>query len=120
MATSAVRMSSAGSIEMSSLQLSPTRSIPTTATATPISSRSPDNHDERRVAAAVDSVDHVEVSVIDLKDKGTRDNNTEAGPMGMFLDFIGILCALAAGAAQPLMALLFGNLTNNFVNFGKK
>ncbi|KAF8335499.1 multidrug resistance protein 1 [Cantharellus anzutake] len=118
---------------MSSLQLSPTRSIPTTATETPISSRSPDNnHDERRVAAAVDSVDHVEVSVIDLKGKGgLGDNNTEAGPVSffalfrfstrweLFLDFIGILCALAAGAAQPLMALLFGNLTNNFVNFGK-
>ncbi|KAF8957257.1 multidrug resistance protein 1 [Flammula alnicola] len=35
----------------------------------------------------------------------------------LFLDFIGLVAAAAAGAAQPLMSLLFGNLTQDFVNF---
>ncbi|EJU03193.1 multidrug resistance protein 1 [Dacryopinax primogenitus] len=30
---------------------------------------------------------------------------------------IGLVCAVAAGAAQPLMTLIFGNLTTSFVNF---
>ncbi|KAG2156010.1 P-loop containing nucleoside triphosphate hydrolase protein [Suillus bovinus] len=33
------------------------------------------------------------------------------------IDIIGVVCAAAAGAAQPLMSLLFGNLTQDFVNF---
>ncbi|KAG1822804.1 P-loop containing nucleoside triphosphate hydrolase protein [Suillus subaureus] len=33
------------------------------------------------------------------------------------IDIIGVVCAIAAGAAQPLMSLLFGNLTQDFVNF---
>ncbi|KAG8907884.1 GTPase-activating protein [Tulasnella sp. 403] len=37
----------------------------------------------------------------------------------IFLDCIGLVCAAASGAAQPLMSLLFGNLTNSFVNFAK-
>ncbi|VDB87190.1 unnamed protein product [Peniophora sp. CBMAI 1063] len=36
----------------------------------------------------------------------------------LMLDAIGIVAAIAAGAAQPLMSLLFGNLTNQFVQFG--
>ncbi|KIO30809.1 hypothetical protein M407DRAFT_68753 [Tulasnella calospora MUT 4182] len=35
----------------------------------------------------------------------------------IFLDFIGLICAAASGAAQPLMTLLFGNLTQSFVSF---
>ncbi|KIL58420.1 hypothetical protein M378DRAFT_27545 [Amanita muscaria Koide BX008] len=35
----------------------------------------------------------------------------------LFLDFVGLLCAIAAGAAQPVMTLLFGNLTQDFINF---
>ncbi|RDB18091.1 Leptomycin B resistance protein pmd1 [Hypsizygus marmoreus] len=35
----------------------------------------------------------------------------------LFIDFIGLVCAGAAGAAQPLMSLLFGNLTQDFVSF---
>ncbi|KAI0652215.1 multidrug resistance protein 1 [Trametes meyenii] len=34
------------------------------------------------------------------------------------LDLFGVLAAVAAGAAQPLMSLLFGRLTQDFVNFG--
>ncbi|PPQ73650.1 hypothetical protein CVT26_010608 [Gymnopilus dilepis] len=33
------------------------------------------------------------------------------------LNFIGIVAAVASGAAQPLMTLLFGNLTQDFVTF---
>ncbi|THG99669.1 hypothetical protein EW026_g2716 [Hermanssonia centrifuga] len=36
----------------------------------------------------------------------------------LFMDFIGLICAAAGGAAQPLMSLLFGRLTENFVTFG--
>ncbi|KAG6907876.1 hypothetical protein DXG01_007040 [Tephrocybe rancida] len=34
------------------------------------------------------------------------------------INFIGLICAAAAGSASPLMSLLFGNLTQEFVNFG--
>ncbi|KAJ7212049.1 multidrug resistance protein 1 [Mycena pura] len=36
----------------------------------------------------------------------------------LLLDAIGLTAAAAAGAAQPLMTVLFGNLVNQFVNFG--
>ncbi|KAF8149154.1 P-loop containing nucleoside triphosphate hydrolase protein [Crassisporium funariophilum] len=36
----------------------------------------------------------------------------------IFIDCIGLVAAATAGAAQPLMSLLFGNLTQDFVNFG--
>ncbi|KZT18619.1 P-loop containing nucleoside triphosphate hydrolase protein [Neolentinus lepideus HHB14362 ss-1] len=35
-----------------------------------------------------------------------------------FLDCIGLIAAAGAGAAQPLMSLLFGRLTEDFVTFG--
>ncbi|KAF8895324.1 P-loop containing nucleoside triphosphate hydrolase protein [Infundibulicybe gibba] len=35
----------------------------------------------------------------------------------LLIDFIGLIAAAAAGAAQPLMSLLFGNLTQQFVEF---
>ncbi|KAJ4482117.1 P-loop containing nucleoside triphosphate hydrolase protein [Lentinula aciculospora] len=35
----------------------------------------------------------------------------------LILDFIGLIAAVAAGAAQPLMTLLFGKLTEAFVSF---
>ncbi|KAG8919766.1 GTPase-activating protein, partial [Tulasnella sp. 408] len=35
----------------------------------------------------------------------------------LFLDFIGLVCAAASGASQPLMTLLFGDLTQSFVGF---
>ncbi|TCD61612.1 GTPase-activating protein [Steccherinum ochraceum] len=35
----------------------------------------------------------------------------------LIMDFIGLIAASAAGAAQPLMSLLFGNLTQDFVDF---
>jgi ATP-binding cassette, subfamily B (MDR/TAP), member 1 len=34
------------------------------------------------------------------------------------LNAIGLVGAAAAGAAQPLMSIIFGNLTNSFVEFG--
>ncbi|CCA75810.1 probable Leptomycin B resistance protein pmd1 [Serendipita indica DSM 11827] len=36
----------------------------------------------------------------------------------VFLNLVGIVCAVASGAAQPLMTLMFGNLTVAFVDFG--
>ncbi|KAI9573606.1 ste6-like protein [Boletus coccyginus] len=41
-----------------------------------------------------------------------------ATPFELFLDAIGLVAAAAAGAAQPLMSLLFGRLTQQFVSFG--
>ncbi|KAH6917878.1 multidrug resistance protein 1 [Coprinopsis sp. MPI-PUGE-AT-0042] len=35
----------------------------------------------------------------------------------LFIGFIALICAAAAGAAAPLMSLLFGNLVQEFVNF---
>ncbi|EIN12733.1 P-loop containing nucleoside triphosphate hydrolase protein [Punctularia strigosozonata HHB-11173 SS5] len=35
----------------------------------------------------------------------------------LVLNLIGLVCAAGAGAAQPLMSLLFGNLTQDFVSF---
>ncbi|KAJ7016642.1 P-loop containing nucleoside triphosphate hydrolase protein [Mycena alexandri] len=35
----------------------------------------------------------------------------------LFIDAIGLVAAVAAGAAQPLMTILFGKLVNQFVNF---
>ncbi|KJA18017.1 hypothetical protein HYPSUDRAFT_169806 [Hypholoma sublateritium FD-334 SS-4] len=37
----------------------------------------------------------------------------------IFLDFIGLAAACASGSAQPLMSLLFGSLTQDFVNFSQ-
>ncbi|KZT57970.1 multidrug resistance protein 1 [Calocera cornea HHB12733] len=39
-------------------------------------------------------------------------------PYEHFLNFIGVLCAIGAGAAQPCMSLMFGKLTQGFVVFG--
>nr|GAT60228.1 predicted protein [Mycena chlorophos] len=39
-------------------------------------------------------------------------------PYELTLDGIGLVAAAAAGAAQPLMTILFGSLVNQFVNFG--
>jgi hypothetical protein len=75
----------------------------------------------RGVTAAVDAVDHVEVSVVDLKDKKGEGEkkNTEVERVSffalfrfstrweLFLDFIGIVCALAAGAAQVCTISVF-------------
>ncbi|KAG8796940.1 GTPase-activating protein, partial [Serendipita sp. 399] len=37
----------------------------------------------------------------------------------IILNFIGIFAAILSGAAQPMMTLLFGNLSNAFVDFGR-
>ncbi|KIK49186.1 hypothetical protein CY34DRAFT_797578 [Suillus luteus UH-Slu-Lm8-n1] len=36
----------------------------------------------------------------------------------IMLDIFGVICAVTAGASQPLMTLIFGNLTQDFVTFG--
>ncbi|CAA7269322.1 unnamed protein product [Cyclocybe aegerita] len=37
----------------------------------------------------------------------------------LFLDFVGLIAAAAAGAALPLMSLMFADLTQEFVNFSQ-
>ncbi|KAH6896470.1 P-loop containing nucleoside triphosphate hydrolase protein [Coprinopsis sp. MPI-PUGE-AT-0042] len=39
-------------------------------------------------------------------------------PFEFFLNFLGLIFAATAGAAEPLMTLLFGRLTRDFVSFG--
>ncbi|GAA5897055.1 hypothetical protein JCM8208_006155 [Rhodotorula glutinis] len=34
------------------------------------------------------------------------------------MNFVGLICAIAAGVAQPAMTILFGNLTTAFTNYG--
>lgn len=41
-----------------------------------------------------------------------------ATPFEVFLNFLGLFLAAAAGATQPLMTLIFGRLTNSFNEFG--
>ncbi|THH17204.1 hypothetical protein EW146_g3561, partial [Bondarzewia mesenterica] len=36
----------------------------------------------------------------------------------LLLNLIGLFAAVAAGAAQPLMSLMFSNLTQDFIEFG--
>ncbi|KAI0660475.1 multidrug resistance protein 1 [Cubamyces menziesii] len=64
---------------------------------------------ETEDAAAPAKSDAKPVSILQLFRFSTR---TE-----ILLDWIGLLAAAAAGASQPLMSLLFGRLTQNFVNF---
>ncbi|TFY65766.1 hypothetical protein EVG20_g5320 [Dentipellis fragilis] len=56
-----------------------------------------------------------------------EENITPVGFLEMFrfstpgeiaLDIIGLVAAAGAGAAQPLMSLMFGNLTQDFISFG--
>lgn len=37
----------------------------------------------------------------------------------LLLNFVGLFAAIGAGAAQPLMSIVFGSLTNTFVKFGQ-
>ncbi|KAI9457410.1 ste6-like protein [Boletus coccyginus] len=43
-----------------------------------------------------------------------------ATPFELFLNLIGLVAAAAAGAAEPLMSLIFGKLTQEFVSFGSQ
>ena len=44
--------------------------------------------------------------------------NSFSTPFEVILNILGIFAAVAAGAAQPLMTLIFGNLAKTFVSFG--
>ncbi|KAH9000914.1 P-loop containing nucleoside triphosphate hydrolase protein [Lactarius hatsudake] len=61
-----------------------------------------------RVSAPIEDT-HKPVSLFGLFRFSTR--------FELILNAIGLVAAVAAGAAQPLMSLLFGNLTQDFVNF---
>ncbi|KAH9174816.1 P-loop containing nucleoside triphosphate hydrolase protein [Lactarius sanguifluus] len=61
-----------------------------------------------RVSAPIEDT-HKPVSLFGLFRFSTR--------FELILNAIGLVAAVAAGAAQPLMSLLFGNLTQDFVDF---
>ncbi|KAG1864868.1 P-loop containing nucleoside triphosphate hydrolase protein [Suillus subluteus] len=63
---------------------------------------------EAENANTVDTV--VPVSFLSLFRYSTR--------FEIILDICGVICAVAAGASQPLMTLIFGRLTEDFVTFG--
>lgn len=70
---------------------------------------SEENKDSAADAQASDEDDAPTVSFSQLFRFSTR--------FEMFIDAIGLLVALGSGAAQPLQAILFGNLTQDFVTF---
>lgn len=55
----------------------------------------------------------------DLKPIGITKLFRFATPFELFLNFIGLILAIASGATQPLMTLIFGRLTTSFNNFGR-
>lgn len=62
-------------------------------------------------ASGKDKDDHVKpVAITSLYRYATR---TE-----LALNGIGLLCSIAAGAGQPLMTLMFGNVTKAFTDYG--
>ncbi|KAG8924894.1 GTPase-activating protein, partial [Tulasnella sp. 408] len=77
-----------------------------------------------------DDGDPPEKKVAEVDSKGDDPSSPEKVPpvsytqlfrystkLELFFDFIGLICAVASGTAQPLMTLLFGNLAESFVNF---
>ncbi|KAG8925777.1 GTPase-activating protein [Tulasnella sp. 417] len=71
-----------------------------------------------------------EKKVVDVDSKGEETPASESVPpvgftqlfryatkLELFFNAIGLVCAAAAGAAQPLMTLLFGNLAESFIDF---
>ncbi|KAI0953276.1 hypothetical protein AcW1_007535 [Taiwanofungus camphoratus] len=77
----------------------------------------PDGQDEKQhekdEAAAVVATSHL-IQPVSFTSMFRFSTRTE-----LALDFLGLIAAAAAGAAQPLMSLLFGNLTEAFVTFGQ-
>ncbi|MCO5588432.1 hypothetical protein L7F22_042388 [Adiantum nelumboides] len=73
--------------------------------------------------------DNGDPAVVDLSDDGTSsdiDKFVKVGPRELFrfatkfdliLNIIGLIAAAAAGAAQPLMTIVFGSLTTEFLNY---
>ncbi|KAH9483459.1 ABC multidrug transporter mdr1 [Psilocybe cubensis] len=72
-----------------------------------------------------------EGSLKDIKATSTQKEESTITPVGffqlfrystwfeVFINSIGVLAAVAAGVAQPMMTLLFGRLTEDFVNFAQ-
>jgi ATP-binding cassette subfamily B (MDR/TAP) protein 1 len=67
-------------------------------------------------------------TVIDVKQPEKEANPPSVAFFAMFrfatklettLNILALFSAAAAGAAQPLMSLIFGNLTQSFVSFGQ-
>ncbi|GAA5978101.1 hypothetical protein JCM11641_006626 [Rhodosporidiobolus odoratus] len=65
----------------------------------------------RRIAEQVQVVKRPPASFKDLFRMHTK--------MEIFLNIIGLICAIGAGIAQPAMTILFGNLTTAFTSYGQ-
>ncbi|KIK69504.1 hypothetical protein GYMLUDRAFT_33870 [Collybiopsis luxurians FD-317 M1] len=73
------------------------------------------DHDEKDSSTDVSLV--TKPAEAELQPSGFTELFRFSTRMELFMDFIGLICAAAAGAAQPLMSLLFGKLTLAFVGF---
>ncbi|EMD39893.1 hypothetical protein CERSUDRAFT_81221 [Gelatoporia subvermispora B] len=81
------------------------------------------NKDERNIDSDEKIEKHVTVAEEKPKEQGLAPVSFTSlfcfsTKTDLAMDFIGLIAAAAAGAAQPLMSLLFGNLTQGFVTFG--
>ncbi|KAK0548355.1 hypothetical protein OC845_003627 [Tilletia horrida] len=76
------------------------------------SGNSDEDRDANSAHVSIDSKEEPQAYRATLKDLfryATRWNH--------FFNFIGIACAFAAGASQPLMTIVFGNLTTSFLDY---
>ncbi|EIN12716.1 P-loop containing nucleoside triphosphate hydrolase protein [Punctularia strigosozonata HHB-11173 SS5] len=78
--------------------------------------RSSQPEDEKPANVEVPQED-VEPKVEDAKPVSFTDLFRLHTKTELTLNLIGLVCAMGAGAAQPLMSLFFGNLTEDFVHF---
>ena len=78
---------------------------------------------------STDSLEHLSAEQQDIIKKQTELNPDKrkvgyldifrfATPIELALNAVGLFAAAAAGATAPLMVIVFGRLTNNFVDFG--
>ncbi|KAF9077717.1 P-loop containing nucleoside triphosphate hydrolase protein [Rhodocollybia butyracea] len=80
----------------------------------PVTTKGKDVDDEKESQAEPEVVQPVEK---DVEPVGFAELFRFSTKGELMLDFIGLVAAAAAGAAQPLMSLLFGKLTQSFVSF---
>lgn len=85
--------------------------------------------DEKSITDTTASVADTDQTVLDVK-YTQAEEDAKVPPVGffslfrfatsyeLFLNGLALVAAAGAGAAQPLMSLIFGNLTNSFVRFG--
>ncbi|KII86803.1 hypothetical protein PLICRDRAFT_43464 [Plicaturopsis crispa FD-325 SS-3] len=74
-------------------------------------------HDDATATDAV-TVAQIEPKGDDIQPVSFTDLFRFSTKFELFIDGIALFASILAGAAQPMMSLLFGNLTQAFVNFG--